>query len=124
LFNNARLTGAIFSKANLENSHLNGGYLKGAILGDANLKGAYYNNSTQFSSSFDPNKAGAIEVLSESHNVTITISQLLDIFNAAFQTSCKYLGNKISIHYPVTLSPFLLIAVGVIDVSRGLLKPN
>jgi Pentapeptide repeats (8 copies) len=99
LLNNARLNDAIFSKANLQGTHLNGACLKGATLGDADLKGAYYNDSTQFSSNFDPSQAGAIEVLSESHTVTITISQLLDVFNPTFQTSCKYLGNKISIKY-------------------------
>jgi hypothetical protein len=105
LLNNAQLNDAIFSKANLQKTHLNGACLKGAALGDADLQGAYYNSSTQFSSDFDPVKAGAIEVLTESHTVTITISQLLDVFNSTFQTSCKYLGNKISIKYLENTKP-------------------
>jgi Pentapeptide repeats (8 copies) len=99
LLNNAKLTDAIFTKANLQNAHLNGASLKGAILGDADLKGSYYNSSTKFPSSFDPVKNGALEVLCESENVTISISQLLEVFNSAFQQSCKYLGKTISLQY-------------------------
>ena len=116
-FTGAYLTGAYLTKTNFKEAKFNGAYLNGAKLSGAELGDAAYDHETRFDSSFNPKtvlmkikeskkkifdqsqKALAVKIKKQTKTPTITIEQLLEIFNHLTAVSRRYLGKTMTQKY-------------------------
>ncbi len=116
-FTGAYLTGAYLTKANFKEAKFNGAYLNGAKLTGAELRDACYDQQTRFDTSFDPEtvfmklgknkkksfispqKILAFKTKAKPNIPTITIEQLLEIFNHLTKVSRRYLGKTMTKKY-------------------------
>ena len=113
----AYLTGAYLTKTNFKEAIFNGAYLNGAKLTGAELGGAIYDKKTRFDTSFNPetvlmnmgddekaslNKSPKTLLVNnkQKNNIpTITIEQILEIFNHLTTVSRRYLGKTMTQKY-------------------------
>ncbi len=116
-FTGAYLTGAYLTKTNFKEAKFNGAYLNGAKLSGAELGDACYDPETRFDSSFNPKtvlmkikegkkkifdqsqKALAVKTKQLTKTPTITLEQLLEIFNHLTAVSRRYLGKTMTQKY-------------------------
>jgi uncharacterized protein YjbI with pentapeptide repeats len=81
---------------NFQGANLAGAFCIGADLSFAQLEGAFFDEKTHFDSSFDPIKAGMINMRMSS---AIALDKLLAQFNNLITTSNRYLGPTITSKY-------------------------
>jgi uncharacterized protein YjbI with pentapeptide repeats len=83
-------------KVNFQGANLAGAFLMGVDLSLAQLEGAFFDDKTNFISSFDPIKAGMVNVKTVE---AIALDELLAQFNYLIGSSNRFLGPTITTKY-------------------------
>ncbi|MGL5832141.1 MAG: pentapeptide repeat-containing protein, partial [Waterburya sp.] len=83
-------------KVNFQGANLAGAFFMGVDLSSAQLKGAFFNDKTKFIPSFDPIKAGMVNMKMVE---AIALDQLLARFNHLINSSNRFLGPTITTKY-------------------------